>query len=444
VADRQAGRERLTAADASNIVMDAPDQVNAFLMAGVLAPGGPIGPDGEPDVAALRSAFAAVVASAPRLSQQVVRDGRGFAWEATPLDLDRHVRLVDQVEGLAGLEALCARLMVTPLPLDRPLWELLLVPGVASRRVGVVFRVHHAMADGVAAVRLIELLLRPTAADGSDAAPAASGGGSTDAAATDAPAPRPVPLRRTLRARLRMLESGWERTAAVLRPAVPRTILLGPIGPRRGVAFVEAPLEALDAGADTVGATVNDALLAATVAAAEAALRARGEPVPPVLPASVPVALADRGRSGNAVGVMLVPLPTGEADVATRLRRIAELTRARKADARARGSFELTRTRFGARLFMRLVRYQRLIAMFVTNVPGPRHPLALAGAPIERVWPLAAIQGNVRLGVAALSYDGVLRCAAHCDADAVSADVFGDALRQELARVAALAEGAGR
>ena len=141
--------------------MDAPDQVNAFLMAGVLAPGGPIEADGTADVAAVRSAFAELVPSAPRLSQRVVRDGRRYAWEPAPLDLDHHVRLVAPVDGLAGLQALCARLMVTPMPMDRPLWELLLVPGVAPRRMGVVFRVHHALADGVAAVRLVQRLLRP-------------------------------------------------------------------------------------------------------------------------------------------------------------------------------------------------------------------------------------------------------------------------------------------
>ncbi len=423
--------------------MDAPDQVNAFLMAGVLAPGGPIGSDGSVDVEGLRAAVAAVMPSTPRLAQRVVPDGRGFAWEPVPLDLGRHVRLVDQVDGLPGLEALCARLMVTPLPLDRPLWELLLVPGVAPQRVGVVFRIHHAMADGLAAVRLIQLLLRPATGETDASSSPSPEKAAAETSTTGLPMRPPVPVHRTLRTRLRTLASGWERTAAVLRPAVPPTVLLGPIGPRRGVAFVDTPLGALDAGADTVGATVNDALLAAVVGAAEAALGARGEPVPPVLPVSVPVALAQRGRSGNAVGVMLVPLPTGEAEVAVRLRRIAALTRERKADARSRGSFELTRTRFGARLFMRLVRHQRLIVMFVTNVPGPRHPLALAGAPLERVWPLAAIQGNVRLGAAALSYDGVLRCAAHCDADAVSAKVFREALRSELARVAALAEGSG-
>jgi len=407
--------------------MEAPDQVNAFLMAGVLAPGGPVGIDGRVDVAALRDAIRALLPEAPRLGERVVRDGRGYVWEPVAPDLRRHVRTVDAVDGVPGLEALCARLMVTPLPLDRPLWELLLVPGVAPERTGVVFRIQHAMADGLAAVRLVEVLLR---ADGSRSA---------DAAQPQRP-PAAGPVRgRDRGARLRSLASGWRRTLEMFRRAVPPTALLGPIGPRRGVAFVDAPIGPIAAGAAAVGATVNDALLSAAAVGAEAALRERGEPMPPVLPASVPVALADRGRSGNAVGVMLVPVPTGVADPAARLRRVAESTRNRKADARARGSFELTRTHFGTRVFRRLARHQRLVVMFVTNVPGPRHPLALAGAPLERVWPLAAIQGNVRLGVAAISYEGMLRCAVHCDADAVSAPVVADALRRELGRIAALA-----
>ena len=434
------GRERLTAADASNYVMDAPDQVNAFLMAGVLAPGGSVNSEGEPDVAAMRSAVRELIPELPRLSQRVVADGRGFAWESASLDLAGHVRVTGPVDGLQGLEALCARLMVTPLPLDRPLWELLLVPGVAPRRVGIVFRLHHAMADGLAAVRLVEVLLRPIGPTGGTevAAPPVPAALADTATPSVSPVPA-VPARRGIRTRMRTLASGWERTRAMFRRAVPPTVLLGPIGPRRGVAFVDTSLDALATGADTAGATVNDAVLAATVAAVEAALRARGEPVPRVLPASVAVALAERGRSGNAVGVMLMPLPTGESDPSVRLSRIAELTRARKADARSRGSLELTRTRLGTMLFRRLVRYQRLIVMFVTNVRGPRHPLALAGAPLERVWPLSAIQGNVRIGVAALSYAGTLGCAVHCDADAISPDVFAAALADEFERIAALA-----
>jgi WS/DGAT/MGAT family acyltransferase len=417
-------RERLSAADASNVEIDAPDQVNAFLMAGVLGPGGAVAADGSIDATLLRARLAERLPRAPRLSQRVALRGRALVWEDVQVDLGRQVRVLAPVDGMAGLESLCARLMVTPIATDRPLWELLFVPGVGAGRLGIVLRIHHAMADGIAAVRLVETLL---AADPDRAETTGSESTSSDARTRG---------RRSLRA----FASGVARTATMFRGGMRRTPLLGPIGPARGVAFVDAEIAPLSAVARTHGATLNDALLAAVAAAAEAALRDRGSPVPPTLPVSVPVALRQRGRSGNAVGVMLVRLPTGEADAARRLRRIAALTRAGKDDARARGTFELTRTRPGARLFAFLARHQRMIGAFVTNVPGPRHPLAVAGAPLERVWPVTPIQGNVRLGISALSYAGRLHVAVHCDARAVPVHVVAETLRSELGRIAALTD----
>ncbi|MGR2752655.1 wax ester/triacylglycerol synthase domain-containing protein [Agromyces arachidis] len=419
-------RERLSPADASNVEIDATDQVNAFAMVGVLGPGGVVGAGGALDAAALRAGFADRLHRAPRLAQRVVVERGAPTWESVDVDLERHVRVVAPVDGRRGLAALCARLMVTPLAPDRPLWELLLVPGAAPRGVGVVLRLHHAIADGIGAVRLVERLL----AEGPEA-PSGPGDAVGPAAARPAGAGSPV-------ARARGMASGIARTTTMLRRAVPDIPLLGPIGPNRGVAFLDAELGPVAAGARGVGATVNDALLAAVARGAEAALAARGSPVPAVLPVSVPVALPGRGRSGNAVGVMLVPLPTGEPDAATRMRRIAELTRDGKADARERGTFELTRRRSGARLFARLARHQHAIAAFVTDVPGPRHPLAIAGAPLERAWPLTPIQGNVRLGVSALSYAGRLGVGVHSDAGAVPAAVVADAIRAEFDRIAAL------
>ena len=77
--------ERLSTADASNIAIDAPDQVNAFLMAGVLAPGGPVAADGSVDIDALRSALAERVPRAKRLGQRVRREGRSLVWEPVAL-----------------------------------------------------------------------------------------------------------------------------------------------------------------------------------------------------------------------------------------------------------------------------------------------------------------------------------------------------------------------
>lgn len=414
--------ERLTAADASNVVLDAHDQVNVFLLAGLLSPGGFVAADGSADLDLLRSAIGARLTEDDglrRFSQRVGMAGHALVWEASPPDLGQHVRLVEPVAGQAGLAAFAAQLMTAPVPKDRPMWELLIVPGAGPSGPGLVLRVHHAMADGVAGVRLVQRLF------GVDAQP------------TSATAPTPRAHRRPS---LRTLAAGLRRSTSILGKGVGPTALLGHIGPDRGVAFVDADLAELASGARAVGATVNDALLSATAGALTAMLAAVGEPVPESLPASVPVALPDRGASGNATGIMLIHLPTGEPDPVARMARIAQETRSAKEEARRQGTFELTRTRWTSRLFAKLARRQRFIALFVTNVRGPERKLRVAGAPLEQAWPLAQIYGNVRLGIAGFSYAGRLSCTVHLDAGALDAEVFGRALRAELTRCTGRAE----
>src|SRR5512135_1315763 len=43
----------------------------------------------------------------------------------------------------------------------RPLWELWLLPGLPERRVGAYLRLHHAVADGAAALAVFGVLLDP-------------------------------------------------------------------------------------------------------------------------------------------------------------------------------------------------------------------------------------------------------------------------------------------
>jgi diacylglycerol O-acyltransferase / wax synthase len=342
-------------------------------------------------------------------------------WEQSRPDLTRHVRQVDRVAGTAGLAELCAALMTTPLPADRPLWELLIVPGAADIGTGIILRIHHAVADGVAGVRLAQLLFDP------------------GTAAPPRPAPKPPasPHRAPTRRWRRLLTSA-ARLAAMFSVRLGPTVLLGPLSTRRGITFGDVALDELAGGARIAGGTVNDGLLAAVAAAAAAALAAAGEPVPDELPASIPVALPDRGSSGNAVGVMMVPLPLREPDACARISRIALATTAAKAEAREQGTYELTRSRWGTRVFAFLARRQRFIALFVTNVRGPEQPLLLDGARLDRAWPVTPIQGNVRLGVSAISYAGRLECVAHVDAAALDASAVERALEDELARICML------
>ncbi|MGV8908782.1 MAG: wax ester/triacylglycerol synthase domain-containing protein [Propionicimonas sp.] len=431
------GTEALSAADASNVAMDAPDQVNVFLMAGLLGVGGFVLPGGATNLDTLRDVISGRLGDAAstglrRFAQRLGGTSREPVWEACVPDLAWHIREVDRVVGVNGLAGLCASLMTTPLPTDRALWELLIVPGATEVGTGVVLRIHHAVADGVTGVRLVQLLfdqaLQPVPPLGEPVE-----------------TPRPVkPLVEPVETRprpsaLRRWWVGLIRMSAMFSTRLGPTVLLGPISARRGIAFSDVSIADLARGSRTAGGTINDALLAAVSAATSATLRAVGERVPSELPASIPVALPDRGTSGNAMGVMVIQLPLAEPDVAVRIARIAGTTRAAKAEAREQGTYEFTRSRWGTRAFAFLARRQRFVALFVTNVRGPERALCLAGAPLERAWPVSPIQGNVRFGIAAMSYAGRFDCVAHVDASAIDVAAVGSALREELDRICDLA-----
>jgi diacylglycerol O-acyltransferase / wax synthase len=380
--------------------------------------------------------------------------GRRHRWAEAGPDVEHHVRLVDPVEGRAGLERLCGELMCRPLDRDRPLWEVMLVPGAAPGRIAAVLRIHHAVADGMAAVGIVHDLFDPSPPGATTAARPETGTGpearartvtqaGSETGAQTGAGPRPAvgrvtaippPQARYLRRTLGRTRFGLERMrATLLARGVAPTVLLGERGPRRAVVFLDADLAGLAAWARPSGATVNDSLLAAVASGYRAALTAAGETVPAWLPVSVPVALARRGSSANQVGVMLVRLPLREERAAERLRLVAEQTRVEKVRARDQGTLELMRGPLGARIMDRAARRQHLVAGFVTDVPGPSRALALAGAPVTAVWPVAVLAANVRLGVAAVSYAGRLYCGVHFDADHVPGMAFARALGEALA-----------
>lgn len=418
--------ERLSRADAYNVDIDRPDQVNAFQWVGLLGVGGFVPDAGAADIAALRTfvgdRLRADRDGTRRLSQRLVRDGHHWAWADAEPDLDWHVRVTAPVDGLAGLQELCARLATSPLAHSQPLWEMLIVPGAGPHGPALVARVHHALGDGVEGVRLTQRLF-------GEAVPGHA---------------RPVPGREhpllpvaAGRSWWRGLARGLAEAPRLLRSSLPDTPLLGPIGPRRGVALVRADLAAVHRGARLCGATVNDALLASVAAAVGAGLRERGAPVPARLPVSVPVALGRSAATGNAVGLLVAPLSMTVADRRARLAAVSATTRAAKASARG-GTLQVGRGRWSSRLMLLAAHRQRVVAAFVTDVRGPAHALSVAGAPLEAVWAVTTLHGNVRLAVSAFSYGRQLGVAIHADADALPVPLMADVLDAELTAVGAL------
>jgi diacylglycerol O-acyltransferase / wax synthase len=76
---------------------------------------------------------------------------------------------------------------------------------------------------------------------------------------------------------------------------------------------------------------------------------------------------------------------------------------------------------------------QRLMNVYIANVPGPPVPLYLAGAPLAEVFPVVPILGNVSLGIGALSYAGQFNITVVADQDGCpDAEFFTAGLRASL------------
>jgi len=412
-------RHRLGPADEVNLYLDRGDSVYVVTVAGTLGIGGFVGSSDRIDIEALRTGLAPRIAGIPRLSSRI--DGppgrRRFA--PTRVDLRQHIRLVRPVSGFEDFESLCARVATVRLPRERPLWELLIAPG-DGRGVPAywVFRVHHALADGATVARMLDGVFDPLVEGdpgGPVAAPAARRGG-------------PAPARGRRSYVLELVRAMAHR--------VPRTVLLGRIGPGRRVRMLSVPLSGLRARANATGATINDVVLAVAGAGARAAYLSAGEDVPAELPVSVPVLLPGDGKV-NQVSAAVVRVPLRDADLTMQLRTLAAVGPGVIARVRSAPLPWFSRTQAGARAMRWFTRHQRMLGLLTTNVRGPSQVRALCGAPVEGAWALPVLGGNVRVGVAATSYAGRMSVCVHwSDELGQVGQAFADGTREALTGLA--------
>jgi WS/DGAT/MGAT family acyltransferase len=342
----------------------------------------------------------------PRFRQLLFRPRLGLGWplwiDASSFDIADHVRVrpLAAPGDEAQLLQACQELARHRLDPARPLWELWLLPGLPEDRVGVYFRLHHAFADGAAALAAFGALLDLTA----------------DAPTPFAPpwTPTPIPTNgellgdnlrrrgqelgrgrsglthpgRTLRSAQQAWPAWWEVLAE--RPA-PRTSLNRPVGTGRRLAIVRGRLELAKQIAHAHKAKVNDVVLAAVAGGLRELLAGRGEDVRDLVQrAMVTISLHEEQpweARGNKPGWMMVPLPLGEPDPIRRLERIATETAARKHDTRPEAGSGIFRFVAGQRVWYRLFPRQRSVNLVVTNAPRsaraalPRRRAAAGGVP---------------------------------------------------------------
>lgn len=431
-----AHRERVSNVDTAWLRMD--DPTNLMMIVGVLTFSQPLAYERLCEIAEER------LLCFDRFRQRVVQPRTplgSFYWEIDPrFDLDVHLRraALPEPADQETLQELVSDLMSLPLDRNRPLWQFHLVENYQGGSA-LIARLHHAIADGIALMRVLLSLTD----DGATPPPARRGkerhGRLAKAVATarqawqltESAVGEGLNLLQNPGKAIDLAKLGAGGTARLgqilMRWPDPKTLFKGPLGVSKQVAWSE-PMALTDVKAvgRVTGGTVNDVLLTAVTGSLRRYLLGRGEPVDGLnFHAVVPVNLRPLDgpiEFGNKFGLVFLALPIGVADVVERIAEVKRRMQELKQSPEAAALFTLLNAVGMAPSEIE----QLLLILFgmkatgvMTNVPGPKEQLYLAGSPLEQVMFWVPQSGRLGLGVSIMSYNGEVLLGVATDAGLV-------------------------
>ena len=400
------------------------------------------------------------------------------------IDLDYHVRymVLPKPGSLEQLEALAARLHSMLLDRSRPLWEFYVIEGLADGRIGFYGKVHHAAVDGQAGVAMATSLFDLT------------------------PVPRTVKPPREVRANTYQLGVAELLAAALqnqfqqvvqsakLLPTLATTLLgaardalatrrneteedkatrkaekagslfkLAPSTPfnhsitnQRAFAAVSLPLPEIKAIGKSVGASINDVVLWLCSTALRSYLKDSRELPEKSLVAAVPISLRQEGdtTANNQVAGTMIDLGTEIADPVERLKAIKRGTAAMKKQMGTfRGVIPTDFPSLGSPWLIsglaalygrsRIADWLRLSNVTISNVPGSKVEVYLAGARMTDYYPLSIVVHGIALNITVQSHvDQLCFGLIACRRAVPDVRELGEQLRRAMATLRSLVAGA--
>lgn len=376
-----------------------------------------------------------------RFRQKAVDGARGAHWVIDEdFDIRCHVRrtALPGAADKAELELLVSQMASTPLDMSRPLWQFYVVENYVDGPV-ILTRIHHCIADGIALVQVFLSLTDPTP----ESRPSAR-------------RPEVWKKRRAQEAAVfqRLLEPARdgldmathigqrlieETSKIVQNPAIagkyateaseiakelahsltlendPVTRFKDRLGTRKQVAWAEPlDLDEVKAVSRAFGCTVNDVLIAAVTGAFRDYMISVGDDPETLqdIRATVPVNLRPLEHAlelGNHFGLVFLQLPLSMDNPLERLYAVNE----RMCELKSSKQAAVTLGFLGA-LGMGPSALQKPVldllsqkaTAVLTNVPGPKRPLYLAGSQMKEMMFWVPQNGNIGLGISILSYNG--------------------------------------
>ena len=359
------------------------------------------------------------------------------SWELDhKFDIRNHVRQAKLKHGTEQeLKTMAAKIVSTRLNRERPLWDFTLAR-LQGGRTGIVTRIHHCLADGIAGVGAMNVIM--------DTSPTPLPV-SRKQAAIEPPVKQKDPTATFLDGLAKSylsvvsgaltLQTGLFNIAqeAVANPANPpaeiirlmselaapaeplpfNTVCRGP----QKFAWTEVPLADIKAVKNTWGGTVNDVILTTVTLAFGRYAEQRGVDLKGrSLRIVIPVNVRGNGSAtelGNKISFVPVPVPLDVRDpqklLAVVRERVEFLKRARAAEfvGLLGGVLSSLPSAFWANIGPVASQLPlSLCNIICTNVPGPQVPLYLMGHKMLSWYPWVPIGGLMGINCAILTYNG--------------------------------------
>ena len=370
-------------------------------------------------------------------------------WEDDPdFDIANHVEVLHLKTGTKDeLRELVSKQRSQLLDRDRPLWKMYVIQGYRGNTTAIHSRIQHSIADGWALVRLVlslcddsETIERPTTVDKPRRRKRDLVSRATSPVVDIVRDPVEF-VQETLGIALhpkRFIEFGTgvlgaaEDTAEASKNALeflfaPRpgkTILHGSVSGEKKVDWIEPiDLQPIKDIGRATGTTVNDVLLAVLTNALRKYLVEKDALTVDDLFTAVPVSLrrpdADLPRTlGNRFGLIPVLLPVSIEDPVEQLQEISRRVDDIKESQMPIVSFGLISVSSLAtpdvERLLHKVTQEHSIGV-TTNVPGPRHPIYVAGGEVLGSWGMGGLSGHMNLSFGIYSLNGQLNFSVHSD-----------------------------
>ena len=349
----------------------------------------------------------------------------GFFWdEDEEFDLDHHFRHIALPHPGRIRELLTYISQEHSALIDRakPLWTCHIIEGIEGNRFAMYFKIHHAMVDGIAGMRLVEKSLSHDPHAKSIVPPWCVEG------------PRAKRLKQPKVSRVKgimatlkgQLDSTprvlYELSQTVLKDMgrnpdyvssfqAPSSILNQRVSSSRRFAAQSFEFSRLSHIAKSLGVTINDIVLAICSGALREYLLSQNalpkKPLIAMVPASV---RSDDSDISNRITMILANLGTHKEDPLERLKIVRRsVLSAKERFKRMNANQILNYSAFvygaaGLNIASGLMPTRQAFNVIISNVPGPQEPLYWNGARLEALYPASIVLDGQALNITMTSY----------------------------------------